>query len=261
MINSNQILNPFLSDEFVHVENIIVLDEPILSHYIRRDVNYFLYLVDKEKDIDKYLLFKINNWDLCQYLSGNTSLCDLIINNEDFIHVLDIDFDGILINNYISDSSNLNQEFFPSIDSFTTFKPIDNSFYYNLIFEHNNLNYLNDLKKEAFYIKFSPNTSKYGHTVGFKELSETILKKISNSYSAFTKSDFTNKFKDKITDFGKLASTFSKISDEIDFRIVAAEIHSFELGLAIDKKMKMSIDDKEIRDWAIEVGKEYKKSL
>lgn len=259
--NTNQILNPFLSDEFVHIENIIVLDEPILSHYIRKDISYFLYLVDKEESIDKYLLFKINDWNLCEYLCGNISLHKAISNNEDFIHVIDIDFEGNLINNYITDFSNLNKEFLPNEDSFISFKPIEDSYYYNLIFEHDNLNYINDLKKEAFYIKFSPNTSKYGHTVGFKELSETILKKISNSYSAFIKSDFTNKFKDKITDLNKLTSTLTKISDETDFRIVAAEIHSFELGLAVDKKMKTSIDNKEIRNWAIEVGEDYKKII
>lgn len=259
--NKSHILNPFLSDEFVHIENIIVLDEPILSHYIRKDNNYFLYLVDKENDIDKYLLFEISDWNLNEYLSGNISLFNLIRRNEDFIHVLDIDFDGNLINNFITDFSNLNQEFLPSEDSYTTFKAVKDSLYYNLILEHNNLNYVNDLKKDAFYIKFSPKTSKYGHTVGFKELSDTILKKISSSYSAFIKSDFTNKFKDKITDISKLTSTLTKVSDETDFRIVAAEIHSFELGLAIDKKMKMSIENKEIRNWAIEVGQDYKQII
>jgi len=259
--SNNQILNPFISNEFLFISDIIVLDEPILSHYIRKDKNYFLYLVDKVNAFDKYLLFQINDWLLCEYLSSNISLLKLIKSNEDFIHLLDIDFDGNLLKTETFDISNLDNDYLPTDDSFIDFKPVENSFYYKLIEEHNNYNYINDLKKDAFYIKFSPNTSKYGHTVGFKELSETILNKISDSFSAFTKFDFSNKFNKKITDTRKLIRTFSKINDETDFRIVSAEIHSFELGLAVDKKMKMSIEDKEIREWAIDIGNQYKNIL
>ena len=183
MINNNQILNPFLSDEFIHIEDVIVLDEPILSHYIRNDIDYFLYLVDKEDKFDKYLLFKLDVWTICEYFIGNKSLLDVIISNDDFIHILDINFDGELINNEIENPLSINKNYLPDSDSKILFKPIENSSYYKIIEEHKNRQYVNDLKKDAFYLKINPLTSKYGHTVSLKEMAETIFKKVSESYS------------------------------------------------------------------------------
>ena len=258
MTNKNQILNPFASNEFIHIEDIIVLDEPILSHYTRNESDYFLYLVDKEQDVDKYLLFKIDVWTISEYFIGNLSLLEVINSTNDFIYILDINFNGELVKSETSDVHSLNNNYLPDLDSKILFKPIENSLYYNIIQEHKNKEYVNELKKNAFYIKFSPNTSKYGHTVGFKELSETILKKISESYYAFSKFDFENQFKSKFTDLVKLGRNFAKINEETDYRLVDAAISSFEIGLAVDKTMKKSIEDKELRAWATEIGDEFK---
>lgn len=258
MINKNQILNPFLSNEFVHIEDVIVLDEPILSHYRRNENDYFLYLVDKEKSFDKYLLLKIDEWTICEYFIGNISLLEVINSTSDFIHILDIDFDGELIKNETTNVKYINENFLPNLDSKILFKPLENSLYYNIIEEHKNNQYVNDLKKDAFYIKISPKSSKYGHTVGLKDISETIFKKITQSYYAFSKADFKNTFEKKYTDLKQLTKNFSLVNDETDFRIVDAEIHSFEIGLAVDKKMKMSIENVELRNWSIDIGEEFR---
>lgn len=261
MINNNQILNPFLSDEFVHIEDIIVLDEPILSHYVRNEIDYFLYLVDKETNFDKYLLFHINSWTICEYFIGNMSLLEVINSVDDFIYILDINFDGELLEKDIANPKTINKNYLPNIDSKIFFKPLENSLYYKIIEEHKNKQYINELKKSAFYMKISPKTSKYGHTVGLKEMAETLFKKVSESYSAFTKADFTNKFERIYTELKEFKNKLSIVNNEIDFRLVDAGINSFEIGLAVDRQMKMTIEDKKLREWALKVGDDFKATI
>ncbi len=257
----NNNINPFKSDLFEFIEDIIVLDEPILSHYKKGDKDYLLYLVDKLHDLDKYLLLEIQEIQLYEYLTAKKSLYHIISSNPNFIFQMSINYKGELIDYDVIQSPQIKEEYLPVEDSFIELDVIEDSIYHKLLKKYNDFTYIQKLKKDAFYIKFNPKSSKYGHTVGFKELSEQLFRNIATAYSEYTKFDFFNTFNNKITKASKLKSIFNNLKDDLDFRVVDAQISSFEVGLAIDTTMKNSIEDPEFRKWAKKVGEDFKQDV
>jgi len=56
------------------------------------------------------------------------------------------------------------------------------------------------------------------------------------------------------------SQSFNKVLPELDYRMVDLKCASFEVGLAVDKVMlKSSFENRQIKDWAINVGYKYKK--
>ena len=257
MSNQTKIID-FDFNQFEKIEDIIYLDEPILTHLTKNGKHFLNYLVDTIDSKDIYLLIEIEESEIFDYLTANLSLKKLIQSNQNYILRIEQDFNGVINSVEITKSESIIPEYLPSEDSFLIYEPSSQSYYYNFIKEYQAKAYLRSLRERAFYIKLAPTNSKYSDTIGFNELVSELLKNISSSYKSFLKADFFESFKEKVTDVKKLVSVFKRIEDDLDFRTVDFNFGSFEIGLAVDHIMKQSIEDSDIRSWAIDVGTKYR---
>ncbi|MBA6153101.1 hypothetical protein [Gelidibacter maritimus] len=256
MTNQNKNIDFDLS-QFQKIEDIIYLDEPILTHLIKNNRHYLLYLVDTLKISDIYLLLELEEQTIFDYLTKQTTLREVIFSNQNFIYKIEQDFNGKIIGVDITQSKFLSENYLPTRDSYLNFEPTVQSYYYDFIKNFETKAYLRSLREQAFYIKLAPTSSKYSDTIGFNELVSELLKNISTSFKSFLKADFFESFKEVMTDEKKLNASFKKLAPDLDYRMVDLDFGSFEIGLAVDKVMKQSIENKEIRDWAIDVGYKY----
>jgi hypothetical protein len=247
----------FPLDEFERVENIIFLDEPVLTHLKRKNTDYFLYLVDTkiEEQLDVYLLFQVSEENIYNYLTSQLSLKNLILGNTNFIYLLEQDFNGIVNSYSVVTPLSLSSEYLPLDDSFLSYEPTEESHYHTLL---NSTSYVKKLRQDAFYVKFSSENSKYAETIGLNELSNDLLQNLSKSFKGFLKADFRHSLENYQTDNKKLRFIYNKLEGDLDLRMVYLKCASFEIGLANDKIMKTSIKDKRIRTWAEEVGLKFK---
>ena len=257
MTNSNKNIGLQLN-QFEKIEDIIYLDEPILTHLTRSGKHYLLYLVDTLESSDLLLLIELEEQTIFNYLTKKITLRKVISTNQNFIYKIQQDFEGNIVNAEITQSTFIPENYLPSDDSYLDYEPSAYSYYYDFIKEFESKSYLNSLRDKAFYLKLAPTSSKYSDTIGFNELVDELLKNISISYKNFLKADFFESFKKSQTDEKRLNKTFYRLIDDLDFRMVDLNYSSFEIGLAIDSVMKGGIENKEIRDWAIQVGQKYK---
>lgn len=63
---------------FEKIENIIFYDEPILSHLMLNNINYFHYLVESMENSDRFLLFQVEEDFIYEYLLKSKSLKEII---------------------------------------------------------------------------------------------------------------------------------------------------------------------------------------
>ncbi|PSG90894.1 hypothetical protein [Aurantibacter aestuarii] len=255
MNNKNNILD---LSKFDKIEDIIFYDEPILTHLKKNEENYLMYLVDTVEDTDIYLIYKIQESELYSYLTSNISLYELFSKNSNPIFKIKQNFNGEVIESNVVFIENIDEKYLPISNSFLEFKPSEKSYYKKFIENYNNNIYLEKLRNEAFYVKFSSNSAMYGDTIGLIELSNDFLTKISSSFKSFIKADFNVNFREKITDKVALRKTISAIQEYLDYRIVDLNFGSFEMGLAVDTVMKKSIEDKEVNKWATNIGFKFK---
>ncbi len=246
---------------FKKIEDIIFLDEPILTHYVRNEKNFFLYLVDSLENSDILLLFELELSNIVKYITGKLTLKSIIENNPNFIYLIEQDFSGKIIDVKITQSDFIDENYLPSEDSFLIYNPSESSYYYEIIREYERKAYLQFLREKAFYIKFAPSNKKYADTIGLNQLVNTLLSNLSLSFKNFLKVDFLKEFKYDITDLTKLNSIFNKLLPDLDFRMVDLKYGSFEIGLSIDSVMKSSIENPKMKDWAIKVGDKYKEDV
>lgn len=244
--------------KFEKIEDIIYFDEPILTHLKLNEKDYFLYLVDNLEKSDVFLLFQIDEDLIFEYLTKNKSLREIILNTN-FISVLEKDFNGSIVDSKIAMPISLPEDYLPIVDSFIEFNPVKNSYYYEKIIEYKHKLYLLHLRKNSFYLKFSTNNKKYGDTIGFRELTNVMLKNVSQSYKNFVEIDFEKKFGNIIPIDSERNSIFRKVINDTDLRMVDLKYGSFEIGLSVDTLMKTNIDFKEVKEWTDNVGNDFKK--
>ncbi|SIS84743.1 hypothetical protein SAMN05421786_102539 [Chryseobacterium ureilyticum] len=243
---------------FEKVEDIIYLDEPILSHLKLNEKDYFLYLVDSIEDYDVFLFFEIDTDTILKYLTKSISLREIIKGNN-ILLILEQDYEGTVINTQSILCESLSEDYLPETNSFLEYEPLENSFYYEMINDYNRKLYLHDLRKNAFYLKFSTNDRKYGDTIGLRELTNTLLTNLSTSFKHFVTIDFEKKFNSIIPEDNKRNKVLKSVFADTDLRMVDLNFGSFEIGLSTDKLMKSNIEFKEVKEWADNVGDNYKK--
>ena len=255
----NSATHTFDLDRFEKIEDILFLDEPILSHLKKGQKDYFLYLVESTEATDVFLLFELTEEKIYNYLTNSVSLRDLIVENHNFIYLVEQDFEGNTVNSEVLESYEVNNEYLPLADSLLNYAPAEDSYYKSLIEKFERRSYLNKLREKAFYLKFESKNEKYGETIGLTELVNYLLQNLSSSYKSFIKADFHAAFKEVQTDKKKLLQNFGKVKAELDLRMVDVDFGSFEIAFAVDEIMKRSIEDKKIFEWAVDVGYKYKR--
>ncbi|OJX54369.1 MAG: hypothetical protein BGO88_12025 [Flavobacterium sp. 38-13] len=246
-------------NQFEKIEDIIYLDEPILSHLKYNGKDFLLYLVDTKELYDYFLLIEIDEATIFEYLTNQISLFNLIKENKNFQYLIKQDFQGNTLNIQVTQGIYIDENYLPDVDSFLEYFPTDKSYYYEFINSYKANSYTLSLREHAFYLKFSSTSSKYADTIGLNELTNELLVNLSDSFENFLKADFFQRFKKIKPNTNKLQKIFKKLLPDLDFRMVDLKFGSFEVGLAIDHIMKSSIEDNDIKDWSIEVGNKYKK--
>lgn len=248
----------FNLSQFKRIEDIIFIDEPILSHLQLEDINYLLYLVDTTNNSDIFLLFEVDAIEIFRYITARESLKNIISNSKRLIIVIEQSFDGEIIENYFLSTKQLDPDYLPQDDSFISLQPTTNSYYYNMIAKYENQYYLESLRKTAFYLKFASTNKRHGETLGLKEIADNFLEKISKSFTNYVKIDFKRQFENHIFNKSNFNSTINRLISDLDFRMVDLKYGSFEIGLAVDDVMKNSIEDVKIKEWAKKVAYDYK---
>jgi len=245
-------------NQFEKIEDIIFIDEPILTHLKLNELNYFLYLVETTDSSDIFLLFEVESSDIYKYITGKISLERIIVENKKIIIVLEQNFEGEFFDSYFINSLQVDPNYLPSKDSFLTVNPAPTSYYYNFIKEYERHYYLETLRESAFYIKFSSNNKKFGETLGLKEIADNFLQRISKSFTNYMKIDFKKQFSEHFNDTRKITTTINQLIPDLDYRMVDLKFGSFEIGLAVDEIMKNTIEDIKIKEWAKKVAFDYK---
>jgi len=259
-------IKAFYIDKFplegaVKMEDLIFYDFPLLSRYTFQDKNYLYYHVDDENNLDTYLIFEISEYNLFKLVSGLISLREAIFDVDDFVFIIDKNQKGDIIKIAYLHSTRIIDDYLPEEDSIIEISYAKNSFFDKLIKKYEIDYYTERLREKAFYLKIEPEQAnkKYGDTLGLEEMVKDILPKITDSYKKYSQSDFENNFKKVITNEKKLNSTFNKVYELIDYRIVDLKYGSFEIGIASDTIMNATkIETKAIKDWANSVGNNFK---
>lgn len=245
--------------KFKKIEDIIFLDEPILTHLKLGEEDYLLYLVDNKENTDVFLLFKVDEDLLYKYLTKILSLRYLLLKNN-ILFQIEQDFEGNVQEYNVVYSEYLNADYLPSEKSFLEYEPTVNSYYFKELKKINSKPYLQDLRKDAFYIKFSPLNAEYGSTIGLNELTNVFLRNLSASFKNYLAIEFNKNFSSKF-DKKDLSNLLKSILPLADFRTVDFGFSSFEMGLSVDKVVNSKIEDTTIKEWVRNIGNEYKDSI
>ena len=110
-------------NQFERIEDIIFIDEPILTHYKRNDKHFLFYLVDTLENCDNYLILEVEEESIYQYLTKKLSLRDLILENQNIGYFLEQDFNGNILNLDVIQTNFIDENYLPLEDSFLQYQP------------------------------------------------------------------------------------------------------------------------------------------
>lgn len=242
-------LDKFLYQNLKKVSDLIYYDGPLLSHFynVEEENNYFYYWVDNDHKYNRWLIFRVTEHDLANYLNSNENLLGLIYSsNNEFLTLVDIDFDINYQNTMIIKVNDLPTAYVPENDSYYKL-PIPD-IYSGLIKKYEPTNYLDVLKQKGLFLKLSTKEKeKYGGTIDALTASN-LLQSISKSYQNYAKASFHKHFSYKYLSIEKLNSAIISIIDRTRLRCVGLEFASFGVGLAADFINEPDID-KDIYEW------------
>lgn len=243
------------------IDDIIFFDEPILSHYSFCEEHYLYYNVDDENQLNTFLVFNIIEYDLFKLITGKISLKEAIFKSTKNMYLVDFNNKNEIVNTLLILKNDIIDNYLPEDSSILELSFSEDSYYVDLINKHQESFYLETLRKTAFYLKFEPINRTYENTIGLLDLSNKLLSKISKSYDNYIKINFQNSFENYITDEKKLKQTFARLKEYLDPRMVDVAYGSFEIGIAFDKIQKQNIEDQSLKNWALNIGNNFKSDV
>ena len=106
--------------DLVKISDLIFFDGPLLSHYVHKSgTNYLSYWVDCDDESERWLVFNSGLTYLQRYVNGDVSLLDLLKGIENgLIYVVDVNTEGVIIDNKLVQIYDLPESYFPEEDSF-----------------------------------------------------------------------------------------------------------------------------------------------
>lgn len=113
--------------KLIKVADLIYFDGPLLSHYMSdKGENYLFLWVDADDDYNRWVVLRTDILSIQQYLDKKVNLRSLMMNpNDGFVFSVDIDDDINYSNIKVVPIDALPEEYFPTEDSFYTFKMED----------------------------------------------------------------------------------------------------------------------------------------
>lgn len=236
------------------VADLIEYDGPFLSHFKDdKNNNYLFCWIDNNNEYNRWLVWKISNLQLYEYLSGLKSLKELFNEpNKDFIYSVDIN-SNIEYHNVLQ---------FDILDTPQSYLIEDNSpfsldispLYKNLIEEYETNFYIEIMREKALYFKVVPKNKKYLTTVSTVSASD-FLKRLSDSFLNFVEVDFFQSFSATTADYNLLKKTVAKLKEFLIPRIVQLEYSSFKVGISTDN---LHAVNNKYSDWQANILEKYK---
>jgi hypothetical protein len=244
-------------NNLIKVSDLIEHEGPILSHFKdANDSNYLFYWVDFDNNFNRWLIWKISDHQLYNYLKGLLSLKELIEEpNKDYIFSVDIDKNINYTNVHAFDLSFIPDAYKPEQDSVFIFSVPE---VYSKFIEKYQNSYLLHLKEKALYFTLRSCDQTFLNTIAAVDAG-SFLKKISGSFLGFVEENFYTNFKNKISDLTKLRKLIGHFKDVLSPRIVELKYSSFKVGLSIDTLQ--TVDVKEYIDWHFKILDSYKNEV
>ena len=242
-------------DGLQKISDLLEYEGPILSHFKdSKGNNYLYYWVDFTEEVNRWLIWRISDEQLYNYLKGAKSLKDLIESpNKEYIYSVEIDVNLNYNNVQAINIDNLPSSYLPEEE--THYKLDIPAIYNNLLNSFEENYYLAILREKALYFTLEPSNSEFSTTVSAIDAGD-FLKKISSSFLSFVEEDFFNTFKNQITDFSRLKKIIGEFKHLLSPRVVELEYGSFKVGISADTGK--SIESDKYREWQIDILHKYK---
>ena len=239
--------------------DLIAYEGPVLSHFRDNNgTNYLYYWVDYDEHFNRWLIWKITEEQLYDYLKRRTTLKELLLSkNKDFIFSVDIDSNLHYHNISIFPIALVNEEYIPEEESYFKFEPP--SFYSPLIDAFEQDFYLQILKERAIYFKLEPSSPKFSTTISASDAAN-FLKKISFSFSNFIEYDFFENYKSKISDLSRLNRIVRQFKELLEPRVVSLSYGSFNVGLSSDTLHTVD-DSNSYKEWQLSIFEKYRNDV
>ncbi|WP_161889290.1 hypothetical protein [Pontibacter russatus] len=257
-------LSGFPFENLVKVKDLLYYDGPLLSHFIDEveETHYFYLWVDYNEEFNRWLIFRVDEYDLVEYLVGIEPLQGLIWKNKnEFLYIVDIDADVNYYNPTIVRASDLPNSYIP--DEFSYFNSPIPEIYESLLATlkaKRNLNteYVDALRNNAVFLKITPKSKKHSTVVSTYDASD-FLRDISNSYLGFAEAKFAKDFFKVYESFDKFESAKKQVLSQVEPKLVQVGISSFAIGVASDFLSDNSNKSEFL--WKKSIANEYKEQI
>ncbi len=240
------------------VSDLLFYEGPILSHFIdSKGNNYLFYWVDFDSHYNRWLIWKITEYQIYKYIKGEISLNTLLLEkNKDYLFSVDIDNNLNYSNIKILDFDEIPQVYIPEENTYFDVRLTPSYEYYLEKFEENA--YLSILRDNSVQFILSPRDNKYSSTVSIDDVS-SFFKKLSISFNSFLEFDFFETFKNTISDVKRLNKILNKFKDVLAPRIVDLEYSSFMVAISTDT-IKI-VESGKFKPWQRSVLNKYKSEV
>lgn len=239
------------------ISDLIFFEGPILSHYKSGKDNLLFYWVDYGEAHNRWLVFKIEEEQLANFLRKRINLKSIVANQiNSFVFITDINSDLSFENNYLVKSFVGIEEYMPEEDSF--FKLSIPSIYDDLITKYQGSYYIETLRDSALYFKLTPQDIKYSTTVSIDNV-VTFLNRIKISYLNYVDAKFRNDFGKNYLNSERLNKALEDIKKQLFPRIV--DLHWASFGAGVSSDFAIGVASNEIKEWKKEIFVEYKNDV
>ncbi len=245
--------------DLTKVSDLLFYEGPILSHFRDNDGNnYLFHWVDYDSQFNRWIVFKITEEQLYNYLRSVTNLRDVLMEqSREFVTVVDIDKNLSYKNISLIELKDLNKTYIPDANSYFTLQP--EAVYSDFLSKFEVNDYVYHLRQDAIYFVLKPSDLKFGHTLGIDEAS-SFLKNIKTSYLNYIDFDFLRAFKEKYFSVDQLGKIVKTLKEELNFRIVDLGFSSFKVGLGSDFLAKENMS-KDITEWKNGILTKFKENV
>jgi hypothetical protein len=252
---------PIDTEGLLKVSDLIEFEGPILSHFTdTKSNNYVFYWVDQDQRHNRWLIWKINDYQLYGYLKRQISLKEFLLKpDKDYIFSADIDSELHYKSVYAIDLDEVNLAYVPDEDEYFSFAVPQ--VYERLIssFEHDQ--YLQLLRERALYFKWNTrgDSKRFLNTVGAADAGG-LLTKISRSFLKYVEFKFYEGYKAEITDFKRLNKIVAQFKEILQPRVVDLSYSSFKVALSSDT-VNQVVDSLSYKDWQSTILDRYKNDV
>ena len=244
--------------ELRKISDLIEFDGAILSHFIdKKENNYLYYWTDQNEDFNRWLIWRIDKNDLFEYLRGKLSLREILLNrNKEFIYSVDINRELEYKNITAIEIDDCPSEYLPEKSSYfySEFPELYKG-YFNYEESSLYLEYLNEL---ALFFRIKPPDLEFASTVRAIDAAN-FLKKLNTSFLNFLEDNFFEKYKTQITDYTKLKKIINEFKRILTPRVSHLKYSSFEVGLSVDPVK--SIGSGLYKEWQRNIFIDFKENV